>query len=73
MPPDPQSPKGGKSSCMTTAPAPDGEFARLLKPFLPWILLSAVMGIGAGAATVALLSTINQVLNRQGGLSGGCC
>ncbi|MDQ0081893.1 putative ATP-binding cassette transporter [Variovorax sp. YR266] len=56
---------------MTTAPAPDGEFARLLKPFLPWILLSAVTGIGAGAATVALLSTINQVLNRQGGLSGG--
>ena len=56
---------------MTTAPGPDGEFARLLKPFLPWMLLSAVTGIGAGAATVALLGTINQVLNRQGGLSGG--
>ena len=56
---------------MTTAPGSDGEFARLLKPFLPWMLLSAVTGIGAGAATVALLSTINQVLNRQGGLSGG--
>jgi putative ATP-binding cassette transporter len=56
---------------MTTAPASDGEFTRLLKPFLPWILLSAVMGIGAGAATVALLGTINRVLNGQGGLSGG--
>ena len=56
---------------MTTAPGSDGEFARLLKPFLPWMLLSAVTGIGAGAATVALLGTINQVLNRQGGLSGG--
>lgn len=56
---------------MTTAPASDGEFTRLLRPFLPWILLSAVMGIGAGAATVALLGTINRVLNGQGGLSGG--
>ncbi|MFM9926620.1 cyclic peptide export ABC transporter [Variovorax sp. H27-G14] len=56
---------------MTTAPAPRGEFTRLLKPFLPWILLSAVTGIGAGAATVALLGTINRVLNGQGGLSGG--
>ncbi|EJL72914.1 cyclic peptide transporter [Variovorax sp. CF313] len=56
---------------MTTAPGSDGEFARLLKQFLPWMLLSAVTGIGAGAATVALLGTINQVLNRQGGLSGG--
>lgn len=56
---------------MTAAPGSEGEFARLLKPFLPWIVLSAVTGIGAGAATVALLGTINQVLNRPGGLSGG--
>jgi putative ATP-binding cassette transporter len=30
--------------------------------------LSAVAGICAGAATVALLATINQVLNRPDGL-----
>lgn len=47
------------------------EAARLLKPFLPWIVLSAIAGICAGAATVALLATINQVLNRPGGMAGG--
>lgn len=46
------------------------EIRQLLKPFLPWIVLSAVTGIGAGAATVALLETINQVLNRPGGMAG---
>jgi putative ATP-binding cassette transporter len=44
---------------------------RLLRPFLPWIALSVVTGVCAGAATVALLATINQVLNRPGGLAGG--
>lgn len=43
----------------------------MLKPFLSWIGLSAVTGISAGCATVALLRTINQVLNQQGGLAGG--
>ncbi|GKT25644.1 cyclic peptide export ABC transporter [Acidovorax sp. SUPP3334] len=47
------------------------EIRRLLQPFLPWIALSAVTGIGAGAATVALLATINRVLNTPGGLAGG--
>ncbi|GKS83146.1 cyclic peptide export ABC transporter [Acidovorax sp. SUPP1855] len=47
------------------------EITRLLKPFLPWIALSAIAGILAGAATVALLATINQVLNRPGGMAGG--
>jgi putative ATP-binding cassette transporter len=57
---------------MTTTTAGNGaEIGRLLKPFLPWILLSAVTGIGAGAATVALLGTINRVLNQPGGLAGG--
>ncbi|WP_418128928.1 cyclic peptide export ABC transporter [Variovorax sp. 375MFSha3.1] len=47
------------------------EVARLLKPFLPWIVLSMVTGVGAGVATVALLRTINQVLNQQGSMAGG--
>ena len=50
---------------------PFAEVARLLRPFLPWLLLSVVTGIAAGAATVALLGTINQVLNRSGGMAGG--
>ena len=57
---------------MTTTTAGNGaEIGRLLKPFLPWIVLSAVTGISAGAATVALLGTINRVLNQPGGLAGG--
>jgi putative ATP-binding cassette transporter len=57
-----------------TPPAVDrpfAEVARLLRPFLPWLALSVVTGIAAGAATVALLGTINQVLNRSGGMAGG--
>ncbi|MGJ3700979.1 cyclic peptide export ABC transporter [Variovorax sp. AFSI2.2] len=57
---------------MTTTTTGNGaEIGRLLKPFLPWIVLSAVTGVGAGAATVALLGTINRVLNQPGGLAGG--
>lgn len=55
----------------TTPRGNTSELGRLLKPFLPWVLLSAVTGICAGAATVALLGTINQVLNREGGMAGG--
>lgn len=55
---------------MTSSNGNAAEIWRLTRPFLPWILLSSLAGIGAGAATVALLATINQVLNRQGGLSG---
>ncbi|QFZ84112.1 cyclic peptide export ABC transporter [Variovorax paradoxus] len=47
------------------------EIARLLKPFVPWIALSLVTGVCAGAATVALLRTINLVLNQEGGMAGG--
>ena len=66
---------GGKIPCMTS-PSGSGsgngaEVARLLKPFLPWIVLSMVTGVGAGVATVALLRTINQVLNQQGSMAGG--
>ncbi|WP_144635228.1 cyclic peptide export ABC transporter [Bordetella genomosp. 13] len=58
--------------------APSDEAARserrglagLLRPFLGWIVLSSVCGIAAGAATVALLGTINQVLNQSGPLQG---
>ncbi len=56
---------------MESNPSRTAEVSRLLTPFLPWIALSAVAGIGAGAATVALLATINQVLNRPGGMAGG--
>jgi putative pyoverdin transport system ATP-binding/permease protein len=55
---------------MTSSNGNAAEIWRLTRPFLPWILLSSLAGMGAGAATVALLATINQVLNRQGGLSG---
>ncbi|MFN3988501.1 MAG: ABC transporter transmembrane domain-containing protein [Rhodocyclaceae bacterium] len=47
------------------------EMLRLLRPYSHWIALSAVAGIGAGMATVALLGTINHVLNRPGGMEGG--
>jgi putative ATP-binding cassette transporter len=55
-----------KSSSGRTA-----EILGLLRPFAPWIVLSAVAGVCAGAATVALLGVINQVLNRPGGMAGG--
>ncbi|SAI74515.1 ABC transporter ATP-binding protein [Bordetella ansorpii] len=44
--------------------------AGLLRPFLGWIVLSSVCGVAAGAATVALLGTINDVLNQSGPLQG---
>ncbi len=56
---------------MQKASQPPSEVLRLLQPFLPWIALSVMAGICAGGATVALLATINQVLNRPGGLAGG--
>ena len=56
---------------METSRSPAAEVASLLRPFLPWLVLSALTGIGAGVATVALLSTINEVLNRPGGMAGG--
>jgi putative ATP-binding cassette transporter len=59
------------TSAPGTAPRATPEIVRLLRPFAGWIVLSAVTGVGAGAATVALLGTINQVLNRPGGLAGG--
>ncbi len=58
---DPPGPASGKA----------GEVSGLLKPFLPWLAFSAVTGVAAGAATVALLGTINAVLNRPGGMAGG--
>ena len=52
----------------------------LLRPFLPSIALSALTGAVASLASVALLATINQVLNLPGGMSwrialffGGLC
>ncbi len=45
------------------------EARQLLKPFLPYILLSIISGLGAGAATVFLLDTINQVLHHPEGLT----
>lgn len=54
---------------MKPVASPAGEILRLLKPFSGWIALSACMGIAAGTATVALLATVNQVLNRPGGMT----
>ena len=53
------------------ASAKASDLLALLKPFAPWIALSAATGIGAAMATVALLATINQVLSRPGGMAGG--
>jgi putative ATP-binding cassette transporter len=56
---------------MSSASGNAAEVRRLLKPFAPWFALSAATGIAAGVATVALLRTINQVLNQEGGMAGG--
>ena len=45
------------------------ELLQLLRPFFPWILLSAITGVGAGAATVALLGVVNQVLAGGSGMA----
>lgn len=67
----PGTPAGAAPRPDRPAPGKAGEVSTLLKPFLPWLLVSAVTGIAAGAATVALLGTINEVLNRPGGMAGG--
>lgn len=56
---------------MTSPGGHRSEALRLLRPFLPWIALSAITGVCAGVATVFLLRTINEVLNQQGGMAGG--
>lgn len=56
---------------MKPASSQAAEISRLLRPFVPWLLLSVIAGMGAGAATVSLLATINEVLNRPGGMAGG--
>jgi putative ATP-binding cassette transporter len=56
---------------MTSDSGNTTEVARLLRPFLPWIVLSSVAGVCSGIATVALLRTVNQVLNQRGGMAGG--
>ena len=67
----PGTPVGDPPRSATDKSGKPGEVSALLKPFLPWLLVSAVTGIAAGAATVALLGTINEVLNRPGGMAGG--
>jgi putative ATP-binding cassette transporter len=54
---------------MTTKDGQTSELLKLLRPFAPWIILSVVAGVGAGAATVALLATINSILNSPGGMT----
>ena len=56
---------------MTSSNGNAAEIRRLLKPFLPWMVLSSITGIAAGVATVLLLATINKVLYTPGGLAGG--
>lgn len=55
---------------MQPTPGQGALIARLLCPHLAWIVLSVVTGICAGAATVALLATVNQVLHRSAGMTG---
>jgi hypothetical protein len=51
---------------MQPSPRYGAEVARLLPPYLLWILLLVTAGICAGAATVALLVTINHALQSTG-------
>lgn len=46
------------------------ELIQLLRPFLPWMLMSSVAGVGAGAATVAMLAVINRVLTGGEEMAG---
>ena len=53
-----------------TQPYPDGvlaELARLLRPYWPVLLGSIAAGMVGGAAVTALLATINDSLNLEGG------
>ena len=53
-----------------TQPHPDGvlaELARLLRPYWPVLLGSIAAGMVGGAAVTALLATINDSLNLEGG------
>ncbi|MFT4268189.1 MAG: cyclic peptide export ABC transporter [Xenophilus sp.] len=47
------------------------ELLRLLRPHLGWLLLSALAGSAAGAATVALLARLTSVVQQPGGMRGG--
>lgn len=42
-----------------------------LRASMPMLSLAVLTGLVAGAATVGLLATINEVLNRPGGMAGG--
>ncbi len=55
---------------MPSPPLHGAEVVRLLRPYFPWIMLSVSTGLVAGAATVALLATINQSLHHPGGMAG---
>lgn len=53
---------------------PDGTLralSRLLRPFLPVALLSALAGVAAGLASAWLLATINDALHAPDGATGG--
>ncbi len=47
------------------------ELLRLLRPFWMWLLVSALGGSAAGAATVALLARLNAVLHQSDAVSQG--
>jgi putative pyoverdin transport system ATP-binding/permease protein len=50
-------------------PVEDSHLIRLLRPHGFWIGLSVVTGLCAGAATMALLATVNGSLHRGGGMT----
>lgn len=50
-------------------PSEGSHLVRLLRPHGLWIGMSVVTGLVAGAATVALLATVNGALHRVGGMT----
>ena len=47
------------------------ELLRLLRPYWAWLLLSALAGAAAGAATVALLARLTDVIHQPDGITSG--
>lgn len=52
-----------------SVPSEGSHLIRLLRPHGVWIGMSVVTGLVAGAATVALLATVNGALHRAGGMT----
>lgn len=60
---------GVNAVCAVSDPAEGAHLVRLLRPHAAWIAMSVLTGLLAGAATVALLATVNEALHRDGGMT----